>query len=80
MGYTIPAPWTTSDTIRNLKNGKLYLVLHVVKGYATLLTSLMDHDELPLTLTLFPREYSNYTKDTNAVLKNGKYECDTIIL
>lgn len=80
MGYSIPAPWSASDTIRNLKSGKLYLVLHVVKGYATLLTSLMDHDELPYTLTLFPREYANYTKDTNAVLKNGKFTSDTIIL
>lgn len=77
---TTPAPWTSSDLIRNLKTGQLFMVLHVVKGYASLVVPLQDSSELPQTLTLFPRQYDNYTKDSNAILKNGKWKNDTITL
>ncbi len=80
MAYSTPAPWTPSDIIRNLRTGKAYIVLHIVKGYATLLAPLMNNDELPYTLTLFPREYDNYCKDANAVLKDGKYQRDNVVL
>lgn len=69
-----------SDLIRNLKTGNTYVVLHVTEGFATLVAPLNDTSELPQTLTLFPRQYDYFIKDSNAVLKNGNYQRDTIEL
>lgn len=77
---TTPALWSASDLIRNLKTGELFMVLHIVKGYASLICPLQDSSELPQTLTLFPRQYTNFVKDSNAVLKKGKWKNDTITL
>lgn len=77
---TTPAPWNTSDLIRNLKTGELFMVLHIVKGYASLICPLQDSSDLPQTLTLFPRQYPNFVKDSNAVLKKGAWQSDRIVL
>lgn len=74
-----PSHWKPSDLIRNLITGRLYMVLHVIKGYATIIAAL-DETELPPTVTLFPRDYEKYTKDTNAIEENGKWRSDTITL
>ncbi len=75
-----PSPWKTKDLIRNLSTGKLYLVLHVVKGYATIITNLSDPTELPPTFTLLPREYYKYARDCDALEKDGKWINDMISL
>lgn len=72
--------WQPQDLIRNLKTGKVYIVLHVTDNLASLICPLHDTSELPQTLTLFPREYPNYAKDSNIIMKDGSYRCDKIIL
>jgi len=72
--------WQPQDLIRNLRTGNVYIVLNVLPQLATLIAPLNDTSELPQTLTLFPRQYDYYIKDSNAVLKNGSYQCDKIVL
>jgi len=71
--------WKQSDLIRNLKTGKAYMVLQVIRGYATLIAP-MDQTELPPTQTLFTRDYDKFALDRDAVQHNGKWECDNIVL
>lgn len=72
--------WQPQDLIRNLRTGKIYIVLNVLPALATLIAPLNDTSELPQALTLFPRQYDYYVKDSNVVLKNGNYQRDTIEL
>lgn len=72
--------WKSTDTIRNLRTGKLYMVLHVIKGYATILSSLSDPQELPPTFTLYTRDYYKYEKDCNVEEKNGAWRAQGAII
>lgn len=76
---TLPAPWQQTNLIRNLQTGKLYMVLQIIRGYATLIAPL-DQTEQPPTQTLFTRDYYKFARDCDAVEKNGKWKNDTINL
>jgi hypothetical protein len=76
---TIPAPWKPSEIIRNLRTGRAYMVLQVVRGYATLIAPL-DQTEFPPTQTLFTRDYYKFVRDTDAIEKDGKWQADIINL
>ncbi len=79
MSISSPPTWKQSQLIRNLKTGRLYMVLQVIRGYATLIAP-MDQTELPPTQTLFTRDYDKFVKDSDAVIKDGKWEHDIISL
>lgn len=76
---TTKAPWQTTELIRNLKTGKLYFVIQVIRGYATLISP-MDEKEQPPTQTLFTRDYDQFRRDCDTTEKDGKWESDTISL
>lgn len=70
---TYAVDWKPSELIRNLKTGRLYMVLQVIKGYAMIIAP-MDQTELPPTQTLFTRDYIQFARDCEVEERNGIYK------
>ena len=53
--------WKAGDIIRQIKTGKAFLVLHVYKNTATILSDL--EQELPIAIVLLPKKYDEFATD-----------------
>ena len=74
-----PVAWKKGEIIRNKKNGKPYLVVHVFPSLATMIVDIGQH-ELQIPVLLLQRDYGNYDCDVNMeCIENNSFAQPDII-